>query len=157
MGVRIPRGSRRGFTLIELLTVLLIIAILLAVAVPLLLRSRVAANEAAAIGAIRVLQGAAEQFRVENKRYGTLAEMNATNLLTGGLGTGNKSDYVFEVWVDPATWTAVFHAEGVPETYRSTGMNSFYIDESGVIRFRDTGGNATVPRADAELWSEIGD
>lgn len=157
MGAVVSRRSSRGFTLIELLTVLLIIAILLAVAVPLLLRSRVAANEAAAIGALRTIQGAAEQFRVENKRYGTLAEMRASQLLSVDLGAGEKGEYLYEVWVDPATWSAIFHAEGVPQTYRSSGINSFYVDESGVIRFRDTGGNAFAPRADAELWAEIGD
>ncbi len=157
MGVRIPRGSTRGFTLIELLTVLLIIAILLAVAIPMLIRSRIAANEAAAIGAVRVLQGAMEQFRVENKRYGTILEMGASNLLTGDMASGTKSSYKFEVFVDPVNWTAVFHAEGVPEVYNRTGTNSYYVDESGVIRFRDTGGNAVAPRADAETWTEVGD
>ncbi len=157
MGVLAPRRSHRGFTLIELMVVLLIIAILLAVAVPLLLRSRVAAHEAAAIGGMRVLQGALEQYRVENKRYGTLAELRATGLLAADLGAGNKDEYNFEVFVDPLTYTAIFHTEAVPETYKSSGINSFYVDESGVIRFRDTGGNAWAPRADAETWSAIGD
>ncbi|MEK7866848.1 MAG: type II secretion system protein [Planctomycetota bacterium] len=157
MGVRIPRSSSRGFTLIELLTVLLIIAILLAVAVPFMLRSRIAANEAAAIGAVRVLQGAEEQFRVENKRYGTVPEMGATDLLTGDMASGNKTGYVFTAFVDPSNWTAVFYAEGVPEVYNRTGISSYYVDESGVIRSRDTGGNALAPRADAETWTEVGD
>lgn len=157
MGVRIPRSSSRGFTLIELLTVLLIIAILLAVAVPLLLRSRIAANEAGAIGGMRVLQGAMEQFRVENKRYGTMAELRASNLVSVEMATGTKSGYRFEIVVDASNWTAIFHAEALPENYKSTGISSFYVDESGVIRSRDTGGNAAAPRVDAETWTEIGD
>lgn len=157
MGLSVLRRSPRGFTLIELLTVLLIIAILLAVAVPLLLRSRVAANEAAAIGALRVLQGASEQFRAENKRYGSLAELGTAQFVSGDLATGRKTGYLYDVFVDMATWTMLYHCEAVPQRYKNTGLNSYYVDESGVIRYRDTGGNEFVPRADAETWNELSD
>lgn len=156
MGVPVPRRGQRAFTLIELLTVLVIIAILLAVAVPLLLRSRIAAHESAAVGAMRLLSTSEEQYRVENKRYGTLAEMAAATVVPRDLGQGEKSSYLFDAFADPATWGAQYYAEGVPEGYKSVGINSFYVDESGVIRFRDTGGNAYAPRADAETWTEIG-
>ena len=45
--------SAAGFTLIELLVVVAILAVVAAIALPALIRARVAANEASAIGSLR--------------------------------------------------------------------------------------------------------
>jgi len=58
------KRSEGGFTLIELMIVIAIIAIIAAIAIPSLLRSRIAANEVAAIGALRSLMSAQEEFRM---------------------------------------------------------------------------------------------
>ena len=50
--------KQKGFSLIELLIVVAIILIIAAIAIPNLLRSRMAANEASAVGSIRTLNTA---------------------------------------------------------------------------------------------------
>ena len=52
------QSKKRGFSLIELLIVVAIILIIAAIAIPNLLRSRIAANEASAVGSLRTLNTA---------------------------------------------------------------------------------------------------
>jgi len=52
----------RGFSLIELLIVVAIILIIAAISIPNLLRSRLAANEASAVGSVRTINTAVIQY-----------------------------------------------------------------------------------------------
>jgi type IV pilus assembly protein PilA len=71
--------NEQGFSLVELLIVVAIIAIIAAIAVPSLLTSRQAANEASAIQACRTLGSAEIAFSATtNQQYGTMP-----NLVTG--------------------------------------------------------------------------
>ena len=53
----------KGFTILELMIVIAIIAILLAIVIPALGRARKSSNEASAIGSIRTIITANEQYR----------------------------------------------------------------------------------------------
>lgn len=80
--VRDRRGNDEGFTLIELMVVVLIIAILIAIAIPTFLGARNSANERAAQSNLRNGLTAAKTVYTDNNSYGTQA----------GLGTalGNQ-------------------------------------------------------------------
>ncbi|MGZ4819831.1 MAG: prepilin-type N-terminal cleavage/methylation domain-containing protein, partial [Terriglobales bacterium] len=101
--------KQKGFSLIELLIVVAIILIIAAIAIPNLLRSRIAANEASAVGSARTINTAEVTFAstYPNHGFATLAQLGpptsgsvgdtGAGLLDSVLASGTKSGYVFSV------------------------------------------------------------
>jgi prepilin-type N-terminal cleavage/methylation domain-containing protein len=159
---------QKGFSLIELLIVVAIILIIAAIAIPNLLRSRMAANEASAVGSIRTMNTAAITF---NSTYGdgfppSLAVLGGTGavtcknaeLLDSVLSSGAKSGYNFALQPGivavlaasvPAGCTGGFSdgyvVTATPQTVGTTGQRAFCSDASGVIYFNPTGVVAPAP------------
>ena len=70
------RNKQKGFSLIELLIVVAIILIIAAIAIPNLLRSKMAANEASAVGSLRTLNTACVSYSTSYGGYpDTLAKL----------------------------------------------------------------------------------
>ena len=70
--------NRTGFTLVEIMVTIAIIALLAAIAIPNLLRSKTAANESSAQSTLKTISGALENYYAVNNKYPT-----DTNLLLG--------------------------------------------------------------------------
>jgi prepilin-type N-terminal cleavage/methylation domain-containing protein len=152
------RNKQKGFSLIELLIVVAIILIIAAIAIPNLLRSKMAANEASAVGSLRTLNTACVTYSTTYGGYpatlvtmggeGTSALPTSTSseLIDNVLQTGIKTGYTFSFsagTADSAGNVDNYLINAAPITPGVTGIRYFYTDQTGVIRANSAGAAAT--------------
>jgi type IV pilus assembly protein PilA len=143
--------KQKGFSLIELLIVVAIILIIAAIAIPNLLRSRMAANEASAVGSIRSINTAAVTYSSTYPSVGypsslavlapaTAASSSTSDLIDSVLSGGTKSGYQFNLTGASGTPVTGYSVTGDPVSPNTSGTRGFYSDQSGVIRYNSTSG-----------------
>lgn len=139
--------SRYGFTLVELLVVMIILTLLAALSIPLLLRARHNANEAAAVSSLRVIHTACVNYypsQTPPTYPPDLASLNTAtppyinSSLTGATTAANARRGYFY------TYTLVnsnqFTCRATPEIIGTTGTRVLFVDETGVIRVNNATG-----------------
>jgi type IV pilus assembly protein PilA len=140
--------KQKGFSLIELLIVVAIILIIAAIAIPNLIKSKMAANESSAVGSLRTITTANIAYSTACPSVGfaaSLAELQAgancpaaTNEIDNTLSTGKKSGYSFTYTGVAGPPSTQFSVTAIPQT-TSSGTRGFFVDESGVIRYTPDG------------------
>jgi type IV pilus assembly protein PilA len=162
--------SKKGFSLIELLIVVAIILIIAAIAIPNLLRARIAANESSAVSAMRTIN--TSQFAY-NSAFNSIGYANALASLgpsaaTGcsaagptsanaclldwvlaqsfaGGATGQKSGYVFaSTGLASGGKNTAFVSGASPVSFNTTGVRDFCANDDGVMRY-DAGAAGSTP------------
>lgn len=157
--------KQEGFTLIELLIVIAIIGIIASIGVPSLLRSRMSAQQSAAIAALKTATSAQIDYFNNSDPRGFAESLvflgkgtNAGNVgfIDADMSSGVKLGYTFELVPGAFNSGSYFawSATAWPLSYGRTGVNSYYVDETGVIRALDVGGgkgDVNMPHFDTLL------
>ncbi len=155
--------KQKGFSLIELLIVVAIILIIAAIAIPNLLRSRMAANEASAVGSLRTINTAEVTFATTypSVGFGALTALGglatACATPTGASSTGAcliddvlattavKSGYNFAIAnLTGAPVVVTYTSTALPTVVGQSGQRGFCSDQSGVIRYNAAGASCSV-------------
>ena len=135
--------ENKGFSLIELMIVVLVVGIIASIAVPNLVQSKMAARESTAISAVRSLVTAQVAFAAKGGSGNfavDLTELQTANLIDSVLGSGTGEAYSYSVSGSGVQYTI----DARPLVYGSSGVRSFFTDESGAIRYTTADAAATA-------------
>jgi len=152
--------KQKGFSLIELLIVVAIILIIAAIAIPNLLRARIAANESSAVSSIRTINTAQISYQSAYPTVGYAATLAALGpSAVGACPTPNSTNACL---IDYAVSTAVlatpksgyyfavsgggqsYEVGGSPATFNQSGVRNFCSVEDGVVRFNNIGSSTMI-------------
>ena len=146
--------KQRGFSLIELLIVIAVILIIAAIAIPNFIRSRMRANETAAVQNLRSITTANVVYLTT---YGigfadslpklggdpVIPDQNAAGLIDSLLSatpsTKTGYSYTYTVTATAGGQVVGFSVTAAPTTAGATGDRYFYTDQTSIIRQNTAG------------------
>jgi type IV pilus assembly protein PilA len=165
-----PIKSQSGFTLPELLLTVAIIAIVVTIPTPKLLRSRMAANEASAISSLQTINRAQVTYRAaypENGFATRLSDLGGASpchpnpssacLIDTGLAGSVKSGYNFSLTGSKRSANGVeidYTVGAAPIAYDQSGVRLFCSTSDSVIRFSPNASRTSIPPDTAQCLGE---
>lgn len=159
--------KQKGFSLIELLIVVAIILIIAAIAIPNLLRARIAANESSAAASVRTIDTAQLTYQTSYQNYASSMAELGPGAVTGCPSSGPastaaciidytlanataaanaKSGYIFAT--SSTAGTQQYYVDAVASKLNTSGVKEFCSVEDNVVRFVNPGGDGTATIAD---------
>jgi len=170
--------KQTGFSLIELLIVVAIILIIAAIAIPNLLRARIAANESSAVSSMRTMNTAQVTYQ---STYPTVGYASTITALGPSASTGcttpastnaclvdwliaqataagsSKSGYYFVATAGGSVNGILtgYTFDGLPTSVNQTGVRGFCSNEDSVIRFTAVGSAASAGAAACAAYTAL--
>src|SRR5262249_22608322 len=159
---KIEMRKQKGFSLIELLIVVAIILIIAAIAIPNLLRARMAANESSAVASLRTINTAEVTYNSTYPTVGFSPDLVSLGVALGSAcvpssttaclidavlaNNGNpknsgKSGYTFTTGTGTVAGgvNVGYTVSAVPITINQTGIRAFCAEEDAVVRVDPAG------------------